>query len=131
MAAPRKTAASSTKTKAAEASEPETPRRADGTTPEAGAWKEDDGTWSAGCTSRLCGGPNEETGEHVPFRTVGWPSEKVAAERMAEHLREHETGEPMTTLEEFREARGLMASEDGRRAIAALPKGARKIGGRS
>lgn len=56
--------------------------------------KDDDpGTYDAECA---CG-----------FTSAGWPQRKLAAARVDEHAAEHETGEPMRELVDFRDEAGL------------------------
>lgn len=55
------------------------------------------------------------------YKTTGWPTPEVAAERLAQHANEHETGELMEPLEDFRDRLGLVP--DGR-AKAVFPEGA-------
>lgn len=57
--------------------------------------------WVCPVTPQSCGdGPGR------PYRTSGWLSQDVADARGAEHLREHETGEPMTELAQFERDHG-------------------------
>lgn len=42
-----------------------------------------------------------------PWSSTGWTQKKNAASRLAEHTAEHESGEPMRELHDFREERGL------------------------
>lgn len=58
------------------------------------------------------------------YKTTGWPSEDVAAQRLAQHVNEHDAGEPMEPLEDFRDRLGLVP--DGR-AKAVFPEGARDL----
>ena len=41
------------------------------------------------------------------FQTSGWDTQEQADLRIAEHLKEHETGEPMRELIEFEQAVGF------------------------
>jgi hypothetical protein len=41
------------------------------------------------------------------FESTGWKSESLRDARGEEHLEEHETGEPMREIHEFREAFGV------------------------
>lgn len=41
------------------------------------------------------------------FTSTGWPQKKIAASRIDEHTAEHESGEPMRELVEFRAEVGL------------------------
>lgn len=92
--------------------------KGDGTKPKAGVLEED-GSWTGVCTSALCG-------DRVPFRTTGWPTKKSATERILQHRVEHETGEVMQPLEEFRAERGLSVTAEGR--VYELPEGASAVG---
>lgn len=58
------------------------------------------------------------------YKTTGWPSEEVAAERLAQHVTEHDTGTLMEPIEDFRERLGLVP--DGR-AKAVFPEGAKDL----
>lgn len=58
--------------------------------------------WVCPITPQSCG----DKAAGIPFRTSGWLSQDVAAARGAEHLREHETGEPMTELAQFEREHG-------------------------
>jgi len=51
----------------------------------------------------------EEVTDYGPcgFQTSNWPSQKLADERGAEHMQEHETGEPMRELADFELEKGL------------------------
>lgn len=49
-------------------------------------------TWEGGCT---CG-----------FSSKGWPTKKLATERMEDHVAEHETGEPAQELAAFKSSVG-------------------------
>lgn len=76
----------------------------------------DDETWTFQCPGvpgDPCGDPN--TGQ--PFHSSGWPTKDVANARGAQHLNEHENGEPMPELAEFRAEHGLVAHADGIRAV--------------
>lgn len=44
-------------------------------------------TYEVACAMPRCG-----------FKTTGWPTKKAAESRHAEHMQEHETGEPMPEL---------------------------------
>lgn len=59
------------------------------------------------------------------YKTIGWPNDEVATERLLQHANEHETGELMEPIESFRERLGLVP--DGR-AKAVFPEGAKSIG---
>lgn len=55
-----------------------------------------------------------ETGDDTPgFSSVGWADRKHAVDRGKTHIHEHETGEPMPELHEFRVARGLTQASAG------------------
>lgn len=41
------------------------------------------------------------------FTSGGWPDAVLAADRLAQHTTEHDTGEPAPELVEFRDERGL------------------------
>jgi hypothetical protein len=58
------------------------------------------------------------------YKTIGWPNDDVAVERLLQHKKEHETGELMEPIESFRERLGLVP--DGR-AKAVFPEGAVSI----
>jgi hypothetical protein len=58
-------------------------------------------TWAGQCANP-CG-----------FKTVGWPTKKLAEARIAEHAGEHETGEAMRDLQAFREDHGIIVSTAG------------------
>ena len=59
-----------------------------------------------------CGTP--DTGDdHVPFNSTGWNRRDDAVERGKQHIREHETGEPMPELGYYRAARGLTQANAG------------------
>jgi hypothetical protein len=58
------------------------------------------------------------------YKTTGWPTEGVAAERLAQHAKEHDTGELMEPLESFRERLGLVPEG---RAKAVFPEGAKDL----
>ncbi|MCA1570783.1 MAG: DUF4192 domain-containing protein [Chloroflexi bacterium] len=61
--------------------------------------KDDDGTWRYTCSRPFgCGA------DGVPFNSSGWPSKAIATARGEQHEAEHEKGEPMPSLEEFRTA---------------------------
>ena len=45
------------------------------------------------------------------FTSSGWDNDEQAAARGAEHQREHETGELMTSLEDFRVRVNFVGSE--------------------
>jgi len=51
------------------------------------------------------------------YVTDGWPTVKLAAERVGQHTVEHETGQRMELLSEFRDRHGLKA--EGARAVFA------------
>lgn len=53
------------------------------------------------------------------YTTTGWPNAEVASERLAQHAKEHETGEPMEELVAFRERLGLVP--DGRQKAVFPP----------
>lgn len=55
----------------------------------------------------LCDFP---AGTCAPFLSQGWETEAQAEARGAEHLAEHETGEPMTELVAFQESVGFGVS---------------------
>jgi hypothetical protein len=74
-----------------------------------GTFEEPDKTFAGMCS---CG-----------YSTRYWPSEKIAAERITQHKVEHETGELMEPLSEFRARNELTA--DGNRAV--FPKGTKVI----
>jgi hypothetical protein len=54
------------------------------------------------------------------FLTSGWPTKALATERIGQHAAEHDTGEPMPELEEFRQAKGLTVNADGAAVFADL-----------
>jgi hypothetical protein len=54
-----------------------------------------------------CGGPEG------PFASTGWFDRQHAVDRAKEHLDEHEGKGPMSSLDEFRAARGLTAATAG------------------
>lgn len=58
------------------------------------------------------------------YKTIGWPNEQVAAERLAQHVNEHDTGELMEPIESFRERLGLVPEG---RAKAVFPAGAKPL----
>lgn len=58
------------------------------------------------------------------YKTIGWPNDDVAAERLAQHVNEHDSGEPMELIEDFRDRLGLVP--DGR-ARAVFPEGAKDL----
>lgn len=58
------------------------------------------------------------------YKTIGWPDKDVAAERLSQHVNEHDTGAPMETIEDFRARLGLVP--DGR-ARAVFPEGAEPL----
>lgn len=41
------------------------------------------------------------------FASIGWDKKKHADERMAQHLEEHASGEPMEELADFRTRNGI------------------------
>ena len=59
-------------------------------------------TWAGQCANP-CG-----------FKTVGWPTKKLAEARIAEHATEHDTGEPMRELQDFRTDHGVGVDTAGR-----------------
>lgn len=76
----------------------------------------DDDSWTFQCPGfddSPCGDPN--TGQ--PFVSSGWPTKKVAEARGLQHIDEHEGGDPMPELAEFRAEHGLVPHEDGVRAV--------------
>lgn len=58
------------------------------------------------------------------YKTTGWPSEDVAAQRLAQHVNEHDTGESMELIEDFRARLGLVTAG---RAAAKFPEGAKDL----
>lgn len=72
--------------------------------------KADDDTWTFTCP----GVPGDECG---PFVTSKWPRKKDAEARGAQHLAEHEHGELMQSLHDFRESQGLVANGDGSASV--------------
>lgn len=60
------------------------------------------------------------------FLSARWPTAEIAEARILQHRKEHETGELMPPLSEFRQAHGLVATADGR---AVFPKDATIVGG--
>jgi hypothetical protein len=54
------------------------------------------------------------------FLTTGWPTKKLAEERIGEHENEHETGQTVSDLDTFRAKHGLIAV-DGKAVFADLP----------
>jgi len=72
-------------------------------------FKEDDATWTFQCPVESgCGVPGQ-----VGFRSTLWPDRKHALDRGAEHFAEHVHGTPMSDLDEFRAARGLIPAPGG------------------
>lgn len=114
MSTPRK------RTSKTQAAQGQDEPRGDGTQPEVGVWREDDDTWSGGCTSVRCGAVNGDA-----FTTSGWPTKDSAADRIRQHRDEHEHGTLMQPLDEFRRERGLYVTSEG--AVRELPKGATKL----
>lgn len=57
------------------------------------------------------------------YKTSGWPKRTIAAERIQQHRKEHQTGEPMELLSEFRGRHGLVSA--GNRAV--FPDGAKEV----
>ena len=41
------------------------------------------------------------------FQSEGWPTQELADLRGSEHMQEHEDGEPMRELDEFRKEEGV------------------------
>lgn len=64
----------------------------------------DDGTYGFTCpvTDGSCGA------DGVPFTSTEWPTKKAAAARLQQHIDDHRGTAPMQTLEDFREAQGLV-----------------------
>lgn len=72
---------------------------------------------------------DEETGHFdgmclCGYKTSGWPQAPIASERIEQHRTEHETGELMEPLSEFRARHGLI-SDGG--SLAVFPEGAKVI----
>lgn len=67
-----------------------------------------------GVRDSICG----DLATGTPFTSSGWPTKKSATARGAEHFREHKTGEPTSTLEDFRAEHGLAPSADGLTAVS-------------
>jgi hypothetical protein len=74
--------------------------------------KADDGSWTFQCPG-VFGSPCGDPGSGRPFHSSGWPTKATATARGEQHLAEHETGEPMPSLEDFRAEHGLVAHADG------------------
>lgn len=72
--------------------------------------KADDGSWTYQCP----GVPGDPCG---PFTSAGWPTRKVAEARGEQHARAHSHLEPTPSLDDFRAEHGLVAHEDGVRAV--------------
>lgn len=77
-----------------------------------------DGTWTYTCP----GYPTDDCGGNdlTSFTSSGWPTKKIAEARGAQHQAEHEDStnqSPMPELDEFRAEHGLVAHEDGLRAV--------------
>lgn len=62
----------------------------------------------------VCPRPAGCGGDDGPFQSTRWPTKKVAAERGAQHLAEHDEGVLMQDLGEFRPDRGLVPTPSGR-----------------
>lgn len=81
--------------------------------------KAEDGSWTYTCP----GYPFDACGGDLPsFTSSGWPTKKIAEARGAQHEAEHDDPTNQTRmqeLEEFRQAHGLVAHEDGLRAVKA------------
>jgi hypothetical protein len=58
-----------------------------------------------------CG--QEGSDGHVSFQSTGWHDHDHAAARARQHLDEHESGEAMPSLHEFRVERGLTPEAAG------------------
>lgn len=82
--------------------------------------RDEDGTWRAECPvtdpADKCGDP--ATG--VRFLTVGWDSKEHARQRLDEHIAEHKGEAQMSSLDEFRSARGLVPHADGIKVVKAV-----------
>ena len=57
------------------------------------------------------------------YNTTGWPKQKIASERIGQHFNEHQTGEFMEPLSEFRKRHGLVSNGN----LAVFPEGAKEI----
>lgn len=57
------------------------------------------------------------------YQTSGWPLKKIAVERIKQHRNEHQAGEPMELLSEFRARHGLVS--DGNKAV--FPEEAKEV----
>lgn len=68
------------------------------------------GTWGF-----VCPRPNG----CVPFSSLGWPTKADAAERLRQHLDEHETKVPMSETADFMAERGLTTHPETGLAVKA------------
>ena len=45
--------------------------------------------------------------DKCPFKSTGWPKANIRDRRAVQHYEEHDTGEPMQELGEFRKENGV------------------------
>lgn len=57
------------------------------------------------------------------FKTTGWPTEEIAADRISQHKAEHDGKGGMEPLSEFRDRHGLIAQGN----LAVLPEGVNEL----
>lgn len=71
------------------------------------------GSWGFVCpvTDGSCGS------DGIGFRSTGWPTKEIAADRLDQHVSEHRTGHVAMSLDDFRAKWGLTPTADGQRAV--------------
>ena len=71
------------------------------------------------CPYRLGCGEDAADPEATPFFSAGWLDREHAVARGKQHIAEHESGEPMPELHDFRTERGLTQQSAGQDALPA------------